>query len=82
MEGSVYRRAAFKRGKFRKFPSFVNYFPGIKVLQLKVKFFLKVCYHGNRENASYSSLLQHDKLEFGTQILRISVNLPSNCHLN
>ena len=42
---------------------------------------MKACYHGNRKNASYSFVLQHNKPIFGTRIYRISLHAPCKFHL-
>ena len=66
LEGSVYKRAAFKRGNTVRL-SFVNYFLRIKIILLKVMFFESLLPWQQRKYELRFSL-QHNKLEFGTQI--------------
>ena len=48
--------------------TFVNSILGINIFQLDCSMFMKISYHGNREDTSYSYVSQHNKLKFGIRV--------------
>ena len=58
--------------------NFVNFFLGIKFFEVELKFYD----HDNKKNTSYSFVLKHNDIKFGTHSKRLSLNVPCKFHLN